>query len=158
MAEPTNNDKWAISFDQLDKGDLKLVEAAVNILKANFHPIKHQIGCALRTESGKIYTAVNIGSSGYGPCAEAVAIGNAISKGDKNIVAIVAVKKIDEEYPVLSPCGNCRQLIIDYAHNADVILNFNSQSLKTKANKLLPGPYENSLTAIARSGGLSPGQ
>jgi cytidine deaminase len=137
---------------------LQLIEAAISVLKANFHPVKHQIGCALRTESGKIYTAVNIESSGYGPCAEAVAIGSAISNGDKNIVSIVAVKKIDENYPVLSPCGNCRQLIIDYAHDADVILNLNGQSLKTKASELLPGPYENSLTAIVRSSRLSGGQ
>jgi len=157
MTETNHKDHWAISFDKLDKNDLELIEAAVNILKANFHPIKHQIGCALRTESRKIYTSVNIKSSGYGPCAEAVAIGSAISNGDKNIISIVAVKKIDEDYPVLSPCGNCRQLIIDYAHNANVILNFEGQSLKTKASQLLPGPYENSLTSLARSSRLSSG-
>lgn len=151
MTENNHKDHWAVSLTKLDKNDSELIEAATNVLKANFHPIKHEIGCALRTESGKIYTSVNIKSSGYGPCAEAIAIGSAIANGDKNIVSIVAVKKIDEDYLVLSPCGNCRQLIIDYAHNASVILNFEGQSLKTRASELLPGPYENSLTAIARS-------
>jgi cytidine deaminase len=153
-----NNNHCAISFDKLNQADLELIEAAVKVLKSNFHPRKHQAGCALRTASGKIYSAVSVESSGYGPCAEVVAIGTAISNSDNHIVSIVAIKKVDENYPVLSPCGNCRQLIIDYAHDAEVILNFEGKSVKAKATDLLPGPYENSLTAIARSSRLSGSQ
>lgn len=152
-----DNNHSTASFKKLDQNDLELIKAAVEVLKANFHPKKHQIGCALRTETGKIYTAVNIESSGYGPCAEVVAIGGAISAGDQ-IASIVAVKKIDENYPVISPCGNCRQLIIDYAHDADIILNFKGQPVKTTAIELLPVPYENSLTVAARSKRLGTGQ
>ena len=64
MTENNHKDHWQVSFNKLDKNDLQLIEAAISVLKANFHAVKHQIGCALRTESGKIYTAVNIKSSG----------------------------------------------------------------------------------------------
>lgn len=156
MTETDGN--WSLSFDKLDKRDEKLIQAAISILKVNFHPVKHQIGCALLTKSGNTYSSVNIESSGYGPHAEAIAIGIAISKGEKDIIAIVAVKKIDDKYPVISPCGNCRQLIIDYAHDAHVILDVAGQNMKARASELLPNPYENSLTAIARSSRLSSGQ
>jgi len=156
----SNNKKGdhTFSFEKLNQDDLNLIEAAITVLKANFHPLKHQIGCAIRTGSGKIYSAVNIGSSIYGPCAEVVALGAAISNGERNIVSIVAVKKVDDKYPVLSPCGSCRQLMLDYAHNATVLLNFEGQPVKAKATDLLPGPYENSFTTIVRSTGSDIGR
>jgi len=149
----SHNEKheYKFSFDKLNQDDLELVDTAIEILKANFHPKKHQIGCAVKTAGGKIYTAVNVQSSIYGPCAEVVALGSAIANGEKNIVSIVAVKKVDENYIVISPCGSCRQLILDYAHNATVMFNIKGQTAKTKAVNLLPGSYENSFTAIARS-------
>ncbi len=152
MTKPNSkNPEYTVAFEKINLEDQNLINAAIKVLKANFHPKKHQIGCAVLADSGKIYTAVNIQSSIYGPCAEVIAIGSAIAHGEKNIVSIVAVKKIDDEYPVISPCGGCRQLILDYAHNSTVILNIERRILKTRATSLLPEPYENSFTAIARS-------
>ena len=153
MAENNNKKlEYSFSYEKLNQNDLNLVEAAIKVLKVNFHPIKHQISCALMAESGQIYTGVNVRSSTYGPCAEAIAIGKAIANGDNSFAAIVAIKKIEENYPVFSPCGSCRQLIFDYAPNATVIFSLDGQAVKAKAKDLLPGPYENSFTAIARSG------
>jgi len=142
------------NFDQLNKDDQALIEAAIKVLKANYHPIRHQVGAALRTASGKIYSCVNVYSIGYAVHAEAAALGAAISAGEREFVSIVAVKKIDEDYPVVSPCGNCRQLIVDYANQAIVIFNFKGQAVKAKASDLLPGAYENSFTAGIRSGSV----
>ena len=142
------------SYEQLDHDDLSLVKAAIDVLKANFHSTKHQVGCALRAASGKIYTAVNIEASIYGQCAEVIAIGTAVSCGEREIKSIVAVKKIGENFPVISPCGNCRQLILDYAHNATVVVNIDGEPVKARAIDLLPGAYENSFTGIARSSSL----
>lgn len=154
MTETGSSNGLIVNFDQLNEDDYKLIEAAISVLKANFHPIKHQVGSAVRAASGKIYTAVNVYSIGYGLHAEAVALGAAISNSEREIVSVVAVKKIEEDYPVVSPCGNCRQLILDYAHQATVIFNFKGQAFKTKASELLPGPYETSFTLISRSGSL----
>jgi cytidine deaminase len=143
------------NFDQLNKDDYALIEAAISVLKANFHPIRHQVGSALRAASGKIYSCVNVYSIGYAVHAEAAALGAAISAGEREFVSIVAVKKIEENYPVVSPCGNCRQLINDYANQATVIFNFKGQTVKAKASDLLPGAYENSFTAGIRPGSLN---
>jgi cytidine deaminase len=143
-----------VNFDQLNEKDHALIEAAIKVLKANFHPIKHQVGSALRTASGKIYSCVNVYSIGYAVHAEAAALGAAISAGEREFVSIVAVKKIDENYPVVSPCGNCRQLILDYASQATVIFNFKGQAVKAKASDLLPGAYENSFNAGILPGSL----
>ncbi len=145
------NEEHSFSYDKLSQDDLNLVEAAMKALRANFHPMKHQVGCAVKVESGKVYTGVNIQSSIYGPCAEVIALGSALANGEKNIVSIVAVKKVDDNYPIVSPCGSCRQLILDYAHNATVIFNLDGHAVKTTASNLLPGSYENSFTTIARS-------
>ncbi len=159
MTEPIGKKfEHTFLYELLNKDDLDLVEAAIKILKTNFHHVKHQVGCALKTSSGKIYTAVNIEASIYGQCAEVMAIGNALSSGESKITSIVAVKKIEDNFVVLSPCGNCRQLILDYAHNATVIFNLAGQAVKAQAIDLLPGPYENSFTTVARSGSLGRGE
>jgi cytidine deaminase len=143
------------NFEELNEEDQKLVEAAVNVLKDNYHPIKHQVGSAVRASSGKIYTAVNVYSTGYAVHAETIAIGKAISSGEREFTSIVAVKKVEENFPVISPCGNCRQLLLDYASEAMVIFNFKGQAVKIKASDLLPGPYENSFTNGIRPGSLN---
>jgi len=156
MAE-TNDKKngFIFKFDYLDKEDNELIDAAVNVLKANYHPIRHQVGAALRASSGKIYSCVNVYSIGYAVHAEAAALGAAISAGEREFISIVAVKKVDDNYPIVSPCGNCRQLILDYANQSTVIFNFKGQSVKAKASDLLPGAYENSFTAGVRPGSLA---
>jgi cytidine deaminase len=91
--------------------------------------------------SGRVYTGVNIEACGYGPCAEPIAIGAAFSNGEQVIRAIVAVHKQGEAYVVISPCGNCRQLLVDYALDAMVILDVDGKTLKARARDLLPGAY-----------------
>ena len=78
---------------------------------------------------------------GYGPCAEPIAIGAAFTHGEKEIRAMVAVCKDGDEYCVLPPCGNCRQLLLDYAPDAMVILNDGGRYGKTQVRNLLPGAY-----------------
>ena len=155
MTKNGKDNGLTFSFDQLNTEDHELIEAAINILKVNYHPIKHQVGSALRASSGKIYSAVNVYSIGYAVHAESIALGEAISAGEREFVSIVAVKKMEENYPVISPCGNCRQLMLDYASEAMVIFNFKGQALKAKASDLLPGPYENSFTVGIRPATLN---
>jgi cytidine deaminase len=43
----------------------------------------------------------------------------------------------------MSPCGNCRQLLLDYAPGLMVILAVDGVVKKAAARDLLPGPYTN---------------
>jgi len=126
---------------QLDSEDQKLIEAARDTLRKNYHPVRHTVGAAVLCSSGRIYTGINVEACGYGPCAEPIAIGTAFTNGERGILAIVAVHKRGDEYLVLSPCGNCRQLLIDYAPEAMVIFDDDGRVVKTQARGLLPGAY-----------------
>ncbi|MCY3018012.1 MAG: cytidine deaminase [Planctomycetota bacterium] len=131
----------APAFQPLTASDKDLIAAARDVLRRNYHRERHSVGAAVVCESGRIYTGINVEACGYGPCAEPIAIGAAFSNGERQITAIVAVCKSGSRYPVLSPCGNCRQLIVDYAPDAMVIFSNRGKVLKTKARNLLPGNY-----------------
>jgi cytidine deaminase len=118
-----------------------LFDAAVDVLRKNAHPVRHSVGAAVLCASGNIYAGINIESSGYGVCAESVALGAALSSGEKEILAVVAVVNRGNGFIVLSPCGNCRQTLLDYAPEADVIFTDTHGIAQTKAKNLLPGAY-----------------
>jgi len=69
-------------------------------------------------------------------------VGAAFSSGEREIEAIVAVCKQGDAYPVLPPCGNCRQLILDYSPDAMVILDVDGQMVKASACDLLPAAFQ----------------
>jgi len=124
---------------EIDSNDEKLIEVARDVLRKRYRLVRHTVAAAVLCDSGKIYTGINIEACGYGTCAEPIAIGSAFTNGDWNMRTIVAVCKRDDRYPVLSPCGNCRQLIFDYAPDTMVIFNDNGKIMKTEVRNLLPG-------------------
>jgi cytidine deaminase len=130
-----------MAFEPLDEQDHQLIAAAVDVLHRNYRPGRHTVGAAMLAGSGRVYTGVNIEACGYGPCAEPIAIGAAFSNGERVIRAIVAVHKQGDAYVVISPCGNCRQLLVDYAPDAMVILDVDGKTVKARVLDLLPGAY-----------------
>src|SRR5579871_6632508 len=99
-----------MEYLSLDQEDEKLIRAASAVIERNFQRHRHTVGCAVLAASGKIYIGVNIDTCGYGPCAEPIALGAAISSGEREFLRIVAVKGWDPAHPTMPPCGNCRQL------------------------------------------------
>jgi cytidine deaminase len=120
--------------------DLQLIEAARSIITLRSKPEAHEVGAALRTRSGKIFSAVNVKANvgRVSICAEAVAIGMAASVGDTEIERIVAV---DQKGRVISPCGMCREMISDYAPQAEVIVSGNDGLEILKISDLLPRKF-----------------
>lgn len=119
--------------------DKELIEAALEVLKRNFDDgvYNHTVGCALMCKNGKIYVGVNCDGV-HGSCAEYVTVGMAVSAGEREFETIVAV---NENAPncVVSPCGNCRQMMLEYCPNIKVILNDSGGKLiKVRAKDLLP--------------------
>jgi cytidine deaminase len=123
--------------------DPELIAAAEAALQRAFRQQQHTVGCAVRTGSGRIYAGVNIKACGYGPCAEPIALGAAFTAGESVITGIVAVrrKEAGEGFRVVSPCGNCRQLLVDYAPDATVVYADNGELKSARAVELLPGYY-----------------
>lgn len=125
----------------LNQHDHDLIAAARAVIRQHYREERHTVGAAVRTASGTIYTGVNIESCGYGPCAEPIAFGAAISAGEPAIVAIVAVGGWDAECPVIAPCGNCRQMLVDYVPDALVIHSHEGRLVKRPARDLLPDAF-----------------
>lgn len=125
----------------LNVNDYELVKAAEEAIKANYDEVNfnHTVGAAVRCKSGKIYVGVNVYSL-HGACAEQIALGNAITQGEREFLSIVAVRGKEGE-EVLPPCGNCRQILSDYAPECEVILSKTNGGSKVMAKELLPFAY-----------------
>ncbi len=80
-------------------------------------------------------------------CAEAVALGRVVMDGDGTIECAVAVRhpKPDEsfrEIAVVSPCGACRENLLDYDREAMVIVPTAEGLRRVPIRSLLPVPYQ----------------
>lgn len=84
--------------------DKELIENARSIITKRFKEDYHHVGAALRTKSGRIFSAVHLEAyvGRVAVCAEAIAIGMAATAGDTELETIVAV---DRRGRVVPPCG-----------------------------------------------------
>ena len=104
-----------------------MLEAARAAIRARYRAGWHSIGCAIHTASGRVHVGVHLECSvgRVAVCAEAIAIGAAVTAGDGEIETIVTVRQAsetDEQPAVVAPCGMCREMIADYAPEARVIV------------------------------------
>ena len=121
--------------------DQVLIDAARTALQQRFRVDRHEVGAALRSRSGRIYSAVNLDVRlrRASVCAEAVAIGMAVAAGDADIEALVAVNAAGR---VLAPCGICRELLADYAPEARIIVPGPKGPEEETIQSLLPRRYQ----------------
>ena len=134
---------------KLRAADKRLIAAAEQAIKRRYRDDWQEVGAALRTRSGKIFTGVNLDAylGRMAVCAEAVALGRAVvDSGDAGIDMIVAVRHPspadkDQTVAVVSPCGACRELIFDYDRNARVIVPDGKSPKVVPIAELLPNKY-----------------
>jgi cytidine deaminase len=134
---------------KLGKADQELIAAARATIKRCYRDDWQEVGAALRTRSGKIFTGVNLDAylGRMAVCAEAVALGHAVvDRGDAGIDTIVAVRHPapqdkDQTIAVVSPCGACRELIFDYDPKARVIVPNGKSPSIVPIGELLPNKY-----------------
>ncbi len=122
----------------------KLVQAAAKARQTSVSPYsKFKVGAALLTKSGEIIGGANVESASYGLtcCAERIALFKALTEGKKHFIAIAVVARC-EDGPM--PCGACRQLLAEYAPDAQVFIA-DSRKLKTirefTVRELLPAAF-----------------
>jgi cytidine deaminase len=133
----------------LTEQDRALIVAARAAIRERYRDEWQEVGAALRTRDGRIITGVNIDAylGRMAVCAEAVAIGRAITEaGDNGIETIVAVRhpkpgEEDRSIAVVSPCGSCREIIHDYDANARVIVPDGDEPTVATIAELLPNKY-----------------
>lgn len=133
-------------FDSpLIAADQALIGAATETLLRHYRPFWHTVAAAIRSHDGRIWTGVHLGATvgRMSICAEPIAFGRALLEGDGTVDTIVAVRhpKPEEhggEIEIVSPCGACRELLMDHAPECWVIVPGN---LRMPARALLPLPY-----------------
>jgi cytidine deaminase len=120
----------------------ELIAKAASVLRPKQidHHFMGDVGCALLTDSGHVYTGVCIETfGGMGFCAEHNAIGAMVTAGEYKIAKIVAVWRNSEgALFVGAPCGRCREFIrqID-EHNLDTAVVL-AMERTAKLRELLP--------------------
>lgn len=120
----------------------KLIEIAKEASEKAYSPYSnYKVGASLLTKSGKIYTGCNIENASFGAtvCAERVAIFKAVSEGEKNFEMIAIY--INDEKHIPSPCGICRQVMMEFAPNLKLILSNGYDYEIYKLEELLPYPF-----------------
>ena len=117
----------------------ELINIASQLITVRFKPGYHEVGAALKTRSGQVFSAVHLEATvgRIAVCAEAVAIEMAAT-GDTQIEMIVAVNRVGQ---VVSPCGMCCELIADYAPDAKVIVPGDTGPIIVAISDLLPNKY-----------------
>ncbi|RMF57908.1 MAG: cytidine deaminase [Calditrichaeota bacterium] len=106
-------------------------------LYSNFH-----VGAILETEDKQLITGFNIETSSYGLtiCAERVALFKALSEGIRNFKNIYIMGDGKSFCP---PCGACRQVLMDFAPNIQVILMTEEGKQQTfQLSELLPHAFD----------------
>jgi cytidine deaminase len=116
-----------------------LVEAAIKASKQAYAPYSNfHVGAAVLSSSGKIFWGANIENAAYPMtiCAERVALFSAYVAGEREIVALAVITPTDE---AASPCGACRQVMLELAPRCAVILlNRHGERQLSSPQALLP--------------------
>jgi cytidine deaminase len=120
-----------------------LISKAIAAREKAYVPYSNfKVGAALVTEDNTVYSGCNIENASYGAtnCAERTAIFKAVSDGHTKIKAIAIVTDL-ENYA--SPCGICRQVILEFAaENIEIILAKNEKDYIVKTmEEILPGAF-----------------
>jgi cytidine deaminase len=116
----------------------ELVERAVEVSQHAYAPYsRYLVGAALRARDGRIFDGVNVENAAYplGLCAEATAIGNAVTAGyrpgDFEAIGITA-----------SPCGGCRQRLHEFRIPEVSYRGSDGEIVTTTPAELLPDTWD----------------
>jgi len=100
--------------------DQDLLVAARQARQKAYAPYSNfNVGAALRTRSGLVFSGCNVENASYGLtiCAERVAVTKAISEGERDFEAIAIVSQGG-----VAPCGACRQVLAEFNPQLRVLL------------------------------------
>ena len=120
----------------------KLIDQATAV-RAHAHAPYSQfdVGAAVLTCSGEVFTGCNVENASYGLtiCAERAAVCAAVAAGHKEIAAVAVATSGGH-----SPCGACRQVLSEFGGAMEVILvdvDDVAKVRRTSLDKLLPEQF-----------------
>ena len=134
-----------------------LIDAARKV-RRNAHArfSNYLVGAAVLDEEGRVHIGCNVENASYpeGICAETNAIGSMVTAGGRYIVAIAVVGGADDadthaiaggvgEVGACTPCGGCRQRILEFAdRDTRIVVSDDDGNLQTYGiHDLLPDSF-----------------
>ncbi|MFH1634824.1 MAG: cytidine deaminase [Chloroflexota bacterium] len=119
----------------------ELIRVALDARHRAYAPYSnYAVGAALLTNSGQIFSGVNVENAAYPTtiCAERVAVFKAVSEGERDFTAI-AVATENGGFP----CGSCRQVLAEFGLSIVVLIVDGKGELvdETTVAALLPASF-----------------
>lgn len=144
---------YSLSFSELNPTQQKLVEVAKSATSRSYSPYSHfSVGAAVLLDNDAIVSGSNQENIAYpsGLCAERTAMFSANSQYPDSAPVAIAIAAFNNgaftEQPI-TPCGACRQVLIEseqrFHHQIEVILYGEKQILLVKnISSLLPLSFD----------------
>jgi cytidine deaminase len=125
-----------------DDEDRALRERALTAMDRAYAPYSDfHVGAALLGGDGSITEACNVENAAFpaGTCAERAALASAVARGVRTFRVIVIASSADDPAP---PCGMCRQALIEFAPDLEVVsLTRSGKEARWRLSELLPHAF-----------------
>ena len=129
-----------------------LLDAATAVRERAYAPYsRYRVGAAILDSDGNLHAGCNVenASSPEGCCAEANAIGQMVAAGGCRIRAIAVTGAADadgskfEDTDECTPCGGCRQRILEFSdEDTEIVLqNAAGEATSYRIDELLPKSF-----------------
>lgn len=112
------------SSNELEPRDRQLIEKAVQAAEGAYAPYSQfKVGAAVEMNDGTVVEGNNQENMAYpsGLCAERVAMFAAMAAHPKNTISAIAIATTHVDHSgqtVFSPCGSCRQVMVEMEQRA----------------------------------------
>jgi cytidine deaminase len=118
-----------------------LLEAARAVQARAYAPYsRYRVGAALEAEDGRVFVGCNVENASYGltQCAERAAVTAMVAAGAVRVRRVVVVTDSD---PPASPCGACRQVLMEFGPDAVIESVGPSRRERWTVRELLPAGF-----------------
>ena len=119
-----------------------LTERAMAAMERAYAPYSgFRVGAALLAGDGSVTEGCNVENAAYpaGICAERAAVAAAVTRGVRDFAVIVIATEADRPTP---PCGMCRQVLMEFAPQLEVVSRTRSgASARWTMSELLPEAF-----------------
>ena len=99
----------------------ELIAKAREAMKRAYAPYsKFHVGAAIEADDGRVFVGCNVENASYGLtiCAERMAAGSAAVAGARKFKRVVVTTQVE---PPASPCGACRQFLLEFGSDMEII-------------------------------------
>lgn len=98
------------------------------------------VGAAVLADTGEMYRGANVENASYGLsiCAERNAVFQAVAHGARRVEALAVYTPTPA---ATTPCGACRQVLLEFGADALVICSTDRDERRFKLSDLLPAAF-----------------